>query len=329
VTGASYGRIVSTTTPAATAASSTLNGGIPATPKSLLEAITEQLEEDKYLSFLWSHATRLAAVLASLLIILKIFAVAHFDANVALTLATVSSVPATLLSLVISFAPIVVAVLAFSSWLIADDFWAAGERRWLILLPAITLTVGSFAVTPWLLFAYLSGLGIYLLVLFRVGRFAFRTVYGDAGVAGLHRPERDLPPVVRRFAPLIIRFADATSGDASQVLGRIGRNIVFALLGATVALVATYDLPWLPAEQLSLADGTAVVGYVLAQSPDSLTVLLDSDRTATMYPATGIRQAYCRKSDAKWEDMDASKSALQWVLAQSKVGLPHLTICQP
>src|SRR2546425_3287079 len=90
--------------------------------QTLEEAITQLLVRDAYLRFVWGHATRVGAVLAFALVVFKLFGVAHFDADIALTLATVSSAPATLLSLVVSLAPFLVAVLAFTGVLVAKDF---------------------------------------------------------------------------------------------------------------------------------------------------------------------------------------------------------------
>jgi hypothetical protein len=62
---------------------------------------------------------------------------------------------------------------------------------------------------------------------------------------------------------------------------------VLVVLAAMAPLVL--QRPWLPLQQLTLADGSVVVGYVLGVAEDQVVVMSDDDRTITLHRPADLR----------------------------------------
>lgn len=63
-------------------------------------------------------------------------------------------------------------------------------------------------------------------------------------------------------------------------------------------IVLASDQPWLPAQRLTLASGEPIVGFVVAEEEDSITVMRDSDRVVVRIPSREVSdRAYCTLDD--------------------------------
>lgn len=78
------------------------------------------------------------------------------------------------------------------------------------------------------------------------------------------------------IAHVLRRRTRWASNEASS--SAVGASRWLTMCAGVIAFVLIQDDPWLPAESVTVRGGRPIVGYVVAESPAELLVLLESDR---------------------------------------------------
>ena len=139
-----------------------------------------------------------------------------------------------------------------------------------------------------------------------------------------------LTPMALAIVTLVVVGAIALAGwsfrrthDVSIKRELRGSRVLRILLSVLVVGAAMTPLilqrPWLPLQELTLTDGTVVVGYVLGDAEGQVVVMSDEDRTITLLPPGRIRRREICQGGA--EPGGALSGAPQLQLSGSVLGL--------
>jgi hypothetical protein len=227
----------------------------------------------------WLSILPWSALAATFIVTLRVLSVAHLNTQVALELVQLTDVSKVLLGLaVVVFPTMVVAVALYvhlgCAYALKDVVKSArmkteidlpGRALVFALLwpPSIALAIAFVPLFPGVFIL----LGVIILTVVLVA-------YGSKPRLSLNPGTATVPGKGLSYRLRIVYV----------VLGLVLSSIGFAML-------AFDDTPWLPAERISLSNGTTVIGCVAAESSSQLIVLRNRDRSIITLPVALVRSS--------------------------------------
>lgn len=189
--------------------------------------------------------------ISSTIVLVEVLQAARWQITSALAILASAPLSTVVIGSLVQVVPVAItpAAVIASSWCAAE--YTAGRRALVLFVVALNLSIVALVVAPWWL------------------------VPAYAGVVGL--------------GELRFRRADRGLRAAGKEATRDRLDFVYAYtLLVLIPVMLLTSAPWMPAERLTLQNGSTLVGYVLDVGAQWTSVLTDSDRQVIRVPSNQL-----------------------------------------
>lgn len=122
--------------------------------------------------------------------------------------------------------------------------------------------------------------------------------------------------LVEQSSEILDRIRPTLTAPVKGPLTMAVRGFMLLLIAGSVIGLSIDDTPWLPTEEIGLADGSVLTGYVLSDTATQLTVLVHSPRSARIVESKDVTsRQYCQGGRS-----DISRTLAQSVMRGSSLG---------